>query len=86
MTKEEIFNNEKHGLDSDQLCGVHESMDEWAKIKATEFFVWHMNKYQEFNTIMANNQPDGIPLWKEMQAFEKATIQERYELFLKSKQ
>lgn len=61
-----------------------DAMDEYAKQQAALFFTWHTNKFNEYVAIMASKQPVSGKTWDEINKFENATIDGRYELFIES--
>ena len=64
---------------------VEKAMDEWAKAQIVEFHVWNQQKLGEYAVWLNSNSGIPIAKWEEIKTFEKATIGERYEMFLKTK-
>lgn len=89
MTKEGCLEKNSHLLSNGHVhitsTSALKAMDEWAKLKATEFLTWHTNKFNEYVALLASGQPFYESRLIEMKEFENATIEGRYELFLKSK-
>jgi len=58
------------------------AMDEWAKQQSAAFLAWHRDKFNEYVAILAAKQPISGKLMEEMDRFEKANTEGRYDIFI----
>jgi hypothetical protein len=83
MTRSEILDKVSLATcDHTDFDGIYKAMDEYAKQQSAAFLVWHTNKMDEYSAILNSKYAISIKTWDEMNKFEQATNEGRYEMFI----